>query len=249
MKKVNSMVLVVITLLTFIFTSCTSDDDLNSAKTIYLPRAAMYVDSSGETITIKFDYDSIGRLTAYHTISRFSVDGYGFTYDEKGLINRVNYLSSNGYEKIYYDVNDKISGIYNHLYGNTVDYFYNKSTNSYKWGSGDEDTNNSMVYLNQSDDRIHSIDYAEVYYDYTEVKGVFSDLQKQPYFHFFYKDDFVTQYMSSKALKTINIVEVGEIRCDYVLNELGYPVEVNYSSDVGEFLEKVNYTYVEITVN
>lgn len=226
MKKVNSTVLVVTTLLAFVFTSCTSDDNLNSPKTLYLPNAAMYLDGDGLNVSIKFNYDSIGRLTKYLRIGKFSIDEYDFTYNENGLIDKVNYLSEKGYEQIYYDENDKISGIFSSTNNTTINYSYSREENSYVWSS-DDGAENYKMYLNQNDDRLRSTAYADADYDYTSEKGVFADLQKQPYFNFFYLDDFVTQYMSHKALKSISFVGEKPIRCDYVLNELGYPVEVS----------------------
>ncbi|MDY7396459.1 hypothetical protein UMM65_14505 [Aureibaculum sp. 2210JD6-5] len=248
MKKAQYLSFTLITLLVFIFTSCSGEEDLKIAeptKKIYLPSEITYTDDKNEIITVKFTYDSLNRLESFvgRSPENYVVLSSGlYSYNEKGRVNK--YFGYTTTTHIYYDENGKIKEFTYEGLSDVIKYNYNQTANSYKSTNIDH-----SIYLDQNDDLIRrniAGNIADI--EYTSIKGVFADLEKQPYFNFLTTNMDITQNMSTKAIKSITYT-TSKIIYEYVLNELGYPVEVTLSNQDGEFFRQYNYTYTEITVN
>tara|TARA_R110002073_G_scaffold139232_2_gene289231 strand:- start:6175 stop:6885 length:711 start_codon:yes stop_codon:yes gene_type:complete len=235
-------------LLVFFITSCSSEEDLKivePTKKKYLPSEITYTDDHSEIITVKFTYDSLNRLERFvgRSPENYVVLSSGrYSYNEKGAANK--HYGNSATTIIYYDENSKIKEFAYEGLSDVIKFNYNQTENSYKWTNVDH-----SIYLDQNDDLISRNEAgSKVDIEYTAIKGVFADLEKQPYFNFLTTNMDITQNMSTKAIKNISYSTTKFIY-EYVLNELGYPVEVTLFNQDGEFIRQYNYTYNEITVN
>lgn len=245
MKNINLLFKLLIILC--LLPSCQKEEEQISNlrsqnKKKYLPIEAKVYRENQFINYFEFKYDSLNRIV---NISHRDKDdsyyyGYGFYYNSLSLITKI-LFNSDTQIKVYYTLNEKIKELYWFQTDELVNYSFNPSSNRY-----DSDSNNDFILLDHEDDVIDrsrgSYNYS---YDYTNIKGPFHDLKKQPYFIFFEMDHLVSQSMSKKAYKSIE--SNGQIlySCSYVLNPYGYPSEVIYKAQDGKEL-KVIYYYKEI---
>lgn len=248
MKKAQYLSFTLITLLVFIFTSCSSEEDLKIAetpKTIYLPTKIDRYNGEDWERTINLTYDSLNRLAKVETQGRdFGTVIKNYEYNEKGWITKFSY-SPSIYYTVYYDEDGSIDMI-NRSNGTSEDWNYDPATNSYKMA------NSARMYgLDQNGDVIYRANSTfEDHNEYGFVKGVFSDLQRQPLFYFYPPTNSL---LSAKALKKITRTSNPNLTFNfyYVLNEMGYPIESTNTSSLTETENGITtyYTYREITVN